>query len=61
MVPGMVRVSFGLYNTHDDIDRLIEALTAIARNEYGAYEAHPVIGSYAPAHSTDNFSGYFKI
>ena len=26
-VPGTVRASFSLYNTHEDVDRLFEALT----------------------------------
>lgn len=33
-VPGMVRVSFGLYNTRADVDVLIEMLHRITRGEY---------------------------
>ncbi len=32
-MPGMVRISLGLYNTAGEIDRLAEALSAIARGE----------------------------
>lgn len=60
-VPGMVRVSFGLYNTQDEIDRLIEALATIADGKYGKYEVDPATGSYVPVDSTDDFSRYFKI
>src|SRR5574341_696433 len=33
-MPGMVRVSFGMYNTVDEVDVLIEALWAIMRGDY---------------------------
>lgn len=32
-MPGMLRVSFGLYNTERDVDRLVDALQQIARGE----------------------------
>ena len=32
--PGMVRVSFGAYNTFEDVDALVEMLHRITRNEY---------------------------
>jgi cysteine desulfurase/selenocysteine lyase len=33
-VPGSVRASFGLYNTADEVDRLLEGL-ALARRMFG--------------------------
>jgi len=60
-VPGMVRVSFGLYNARDEIDRLVEALMAIAGGEYGNYAVDSSTGFYSPAACTDDFSRYFKI
>jgi selenocysteine lyase/cysteine desulfurase len=37
-MPGMVRVSFGLFNTTDDVDRLVDALQQIARGRmHGRY------------------------
>ena len=31
-LPGMVRISFGLYNTREDVDYVVEALTHISKN-----------------------------
>ncbi|MEK7153062.1 MAG: aminotransferase class V-fold PLP-dependent enzyme, partial [Patescibacteria group bacterium] len=61
VVPGMVRVSFGLYNTYEEIDRLIEALKAIAHGEHGAYEVDPATGFYTQVGVTEDLSRYFKI
>ena len=33
-MPGLIRASFGLYNTIEEIDALVEALTHIARHDY---------------------------
>ncbi|HSD55905.1 MAG TPA: aminotransferase class V-fold PLP-dependent enzyme [Candidatus Saccharimonadales bacterium] len=60
-VPGMVRVSFGLYNTHEEIDQLIKALKAITYGEYGNYDVDSVTGFYTPVGVTEDFSRYFKI
>ena len=47
--PGMVRASFGLYNTTDDIDVFIEALERICRGDIrGQYEFEPSVPSYEP-------------
>lgn len=47
--PGMVRVSFGIYNTRDDIDVFIEALERINRGEIrGDYDFDPAGPSYEP-------------
>jgi cysteine desulfurase / selenocysteine lyase len=45
-MPGMVRVSFGMYNTIDEVDRLIKALKAITRGRYGEYNHDPATGAY---------------
>jgi cysteine desulfurase / selenocysteine lyase len=60
-VPGMVRVSFGLYNTREEIDVLVEALKAIAKGEHRNYTVDRTTGFYMPADTTENFSSYFKI
>lgn len=60
-IPGMVRVSFGLYNTHQEIDRLIEALQAITRGDHGTYNVNVATGFYSPADIADGSSAYFKI
>lgn len=59
--PGMVRVSFGLYNTEQEIDVLIEALHAITRGEYNEYSVDQTTGFYAPTGNHEDYSHYFKI
>ena len=46
--PGMVRASFGAYNTSEDVDALVEALLRLRRGSYrGRYERGPD-GEYTP-------------
>jgi hypothetical protein len=33
LVPGLVRISFGLYNTYDEINVLLELLTRVVKNK----------------------------
>ncbi|MGB8252245.1 MAG: aminotransferase class V-fold PLP-dependent enzyme [Anaerolineaceae bacterium] len=48
-VPGLVRISFGLYNTVDEIDALLDALVKIVRGEFkGEYTQHKASGEYRP-------------
>ena len=48
--PGMVRASFGLYNTFDEVDTLVEMLGRIARGEYrGVYESRANGAEYSPS------------
>jgi cysteine desulfurase / selenocysteine lyase len=48
-VPGLVRASFGIYNTEEDIDALIEALEKIQRGEYkGVYHQDRASGAFEP-------------
>jgi selenocysteine lyase/cysteine desulfurase len=48
--PGMVRASFGLYNTFDEVDTLVEMLERIAHGEYrGTYESHANGAEYGPS------------
>jgi cysteine desulfurase / selenocysteine lyase len=48
-MPGLVRASFGCYNTLAEIDTLVEWLKRIRRGEYrGDYQMHPRSGSYSP-------------
>lgn len=47
-MPGMVRISFGAYNTFEEIDRAVEALKTIARRDYrGRYVQDPASGEYS--------------
>jgi hypothetical protein len=59
-VPGMVRVSFGLYNTFEDIDRLVSALREIAAGQYkGAYYQNIASGEFIPEGWDIQFEKYF--
>ncbi len=58
--PGMVRISFGLYNSTADVDRLIEALQAIRAGAYsGQYRQNPVTGEFLPLGWQANYKQYF--
>jgi selenocysteine lyase/cysteine desulfurase len=60
--PGMVRISFGMYNTFDEVDAVVEALWHIARRKFrGAYEEDPASGAYRARDWAPDLSGYFKI
>jgi selenocysteine lyase/cysteine desulfurase len=48
-LPGMVRISFGLYNTRRDVDVLAEAIAAIIDDGYSLYTQNETTGDYVPA------------
>ncbi len=59
-VPGAVRISFGCYNTVEEVDYFLEALEQIAGgNIRGNYRLNPVTGEYWPEGWTVNFEQYF--
>jgi len=61
-MPGLIRASFGLYNTLADVERFVEALKAISAGEYkGEYEQDTASGEYHPAGWQPNFERYFSI
>jgi selenocysteine lyase/cysteine desulfurase len=61
-MPGLLRASFGLYNTFEDIDRLVEALTRIAGGDYtGKYHQVVSTGEYIPEGWAPDFDRYFSI
>ena len=48
-VPGMLRVSFGLYNTREEVDTLLEALACILSGKFaGEYVQDVASGAYTP-------------
>jgi hypothetical protein len=60
-MPGMVRISFGLYNTKADVDELLEALNCISGGKFqGEYTQIRATGEYIPANWNPNFSQYFS-
>jgi len=61
-LPGAVRVSFGLYNTTAEVDRLAEAVARIARGEYAAgYVLNREKGEYAHPDLAPEFARYFDL
>jgi hypothetical protein len=61
-MPGMVRISFGLYNTRAEIDRLLQALQVIAGGKYaGVYDQDPASGEFQPRGWRPAFSAYLPL
>ena len=61
-MPGMVRVSFGMYNTAEEVDVLIDAVQRIARGKvYGRYQQDVASGEYRPADWNPDLGRYFKL
>lgn len=61
-MPGLLRASFGLYNTLEEVDALTAALTQIARGEYaGNYEQDRATGEYRPKNFVHDFESYFAL
>jgi selenocysteine lyase/cysteine desulfurase len=60
-LPGLVRASFGCYNTTDDVDRLAELLERVARRDWsGIYRLLPS-GEYMPDGCDDDFTAHFAL
>ena len=60
-VPGMVRISFGLYNTLEDVDALLDALSCIVRGEYrGRYTQVISNGEFYPEGWNVRFEDYYQ-
>lgn len=61
-MPGLIRASFGLYNSTEEIDILVEALTAIAQGSYqGDYVQDIPTGEYYPKDWQPDFESYFSL
>ena len=61
-MPGMVRASFGCYNTTGDIDRLVAMLNRIARGDYqGDYVLDRATGEYHPRGFEEPLGDYFLL
>ena len=61
-MPGLVRASFGLYNTIEEVDRFVEALHVIAAGEYrGEYRQDPASGDFYPVGYQPEFDEYFNL
>jgi selenocysteine lyase/cysteine desulfurase len=60
-MPGMVRASFGCYNTIEDVDRLAEMLERIARGEYRGRYHQLTSGEYVPDDVDERFDEHFAV
>lgn len=61
LVPGLVRVSFGLYNRVEDIDALVDAFERILRKEFrGTYEQDKASGEFLPQGWNVHYADYFS-
>jgi selenocysteine lyase/cysteine desulfurase len=60
-MPGLVRVSFGLYNRLEEVDALVEALHRIILGEYeGEYKQDRSSGEFTPQKWQPDFEAYFS-
>jgi selenocysteine lyase/cysteine desulfurase len=61
-MPGFVRLSFGLYNTTEEIDKLAEALGNIAKGEFkGKYRQDIASGDFIAEGWSPKMSDYFSL
>lgn len=61
-MPGMVRVSFGIYNTTNEVDRLTEALIAISAGKFsGSYRQDKTTGNYYASGFEPDYQKYFSL
>jgi selenocysteine lyase/cysteine desulfurase len=60
-MPGLVRASFGCYNTTEDVDRLAEMLERIVRRNYRGSYRQLASGEYVPDGHEDDFAPYFAL
>jgi selenocysteine lyase/cysteine desulfurase len=60
-MPGLIRASFGLYNTPEEVDAFVEALARIGRGEYaGDYIQDKATGEYKPQGWQPDYGAYFS-
>jgi cysteine desulfurase/selenocysteine lyase len=61
-LPGTVRASFGIYNTTEDIDTLVEALQAISAGNYqDGYKLNKRRGEHYRDDAEIDFGQYFQL
>lgn len=60
-MPGMIRASFGLYNTFEDIDAFLDALQQIINGNYkGRYNQDIATGEFKPIGWQPEFEKYYS-
>ena len=61
-MPGMVRISFGLYNTEEEVNALIDALKAISTGDFqGEYNQDMASGEFHPKGWAPDFNKFFAL
>jgi selenocysteine lyase/cysteine desulfurase len=61
-MPGLVRISFGMYNTAAEVDVVVDALRNIAQGQYaGQYVQDVKSGEYHVVNWQPNLAQYFKL
>ena len=61
-MPGLVRISFGMYNTAAEVDVIVQALTDIAQGKYaGHYEQDAKTGEYHAVEWMPDLAKYFQL
>jgi len=61
-MPGLLRLSFGLYNTKDEVDAFVEALRLITADRYrGQYVQNVASGEFTPQGWQPQFEKYFSL
>jgi len=61
-MPGLIRASFGLYNSFEEVDAFVDAIEHIVKGAYkGVYIQDRSSGEYMPAGWSPNFEHYFRL
>lgn len=61
-LPGAVRISFSFFNRMEDVDRLADAIEAIAAGRWsGEYVQDPATGEYVPAGVPVDYAEWFSL
>jgi selenocysteine lyase/cysteine desulfurase len=61
-MPGLIRASFGLYNTIEEVDTLVGALNEISRGKFkGKFVQDKVTGEFSPVDWQPDYSQYFHL
>ena len=61
-MPGLIRASFGLYNTVEDVDQFVEAVEKISLGDYiGDYTQDIATGEFIPSGWAPDFKQYFSL
>jgi selenocysteine lyase/cysteine desulfurase len=61
-IPGTIRMSFGIYNTTDEIDRFVDVVKKIAKGDYRKdYKLNKEKGEYIPTDFDWDFKEYYNL